>query len=178
MKENNPLDRYDLKLLIPKLEDFLEENKVAQMNFKATRHQAGQRSSLLDLWLSNCPSKCSEISNVTNLSSEHEGVKLTLNIKGAVIKRQFAVVRSYKELNAKNILAELERLGNFDQELEYDNPDDIADGVKMKLNKVIEKLAPGKRIQIKKRDEIGSKKAREAFDKARKLKKLSKNLLH
>ena len=173
LRENNPMDCYDIKLLIPRLEDFLEENRVAQLNFKATRHQTGQRSTLLDLWLSNCPEKCTEMKNIVNISSQHEGVKLILKIKGAIVKKQFAVVRSFKRLNASNILYELEKIGNFDDEMESNDPEIIADGVKAKLNQVIEKLAPRKRIQLKKENDIESKDAKDAFEKARKLKKKS-----
>ena len=155
------------------LEDFLEDKKLAQLNFKATRHQQGQRSSLLDLWFSNCPSKCTDIANITNLSSEHEGVKLTIKIKGAIVKSQFAIVRSYKELNAANIMMELGKLDNFEDALKSSDPNEIAEIVKTKLNKVVEKLAPSKRVQIKKKDQIKGKKARDAFAKARELKKKS-----
>ena len=92
LRQNNLMDRYNLKLIIPKQEDFLEDSKLAQMNFKAMRHQRGQQSSLLDLWITNFPDKCSEIGNLTNLSSEHEGVKMTVRVKGAIIESQFTVI--------------------------------------------------------------------------------------
>ena len=100
LKENNPSDRYDLKLIIPVFEDFLIDNKISQLNFKATRHCIGQRSSLLDLYLTTSPDKCTNVHNIVNLSSEHEGVALTFKIKGAINKDQFSTIR-----NTRNIIA-------------------------------------------------------------------------
>merc|ERR1711954_159988 len=48
LPENNPIDRQDLKLLIPELMNFQESWKVTQINTKPTRHRLGQRSSLID----------------------------------------------------------------------------------------------------------------------------------
>ena len=154
MKENNPDERYDLKLIIPVLEEFLDERKVSQINFKATRHRTGHRSSLLDLWLASSPDKCTNVKNIVNLSSEHEGVELKYRAEGIIIKAQFAVVKSTKNLNATNIIEELEKLNMFRDELEMTDPDEIAESLKTKLNTVSKKLVPSWKIQVSKKREF------------------------
>ena len=96
---------------------------------------------------------------------------MTIKVKGAIVKQQFAVVRNAKKLNAFNLLAELEKLNNFEDEMKMENPDEIAENVKKKLNIVIDKLAPFKRIQVKKKTNISAK-TKELFEKA----KVAKNI--
>ena len=64
---NNPDQRHDIKDLIPILDNFLADNRVAVLNSDVTRHKAGKRSTLLDLFMSNVPEKCSNWKNIPNL---------------------------------------------------------------------------------------------------------------
>merc|ERR1711954_121816 len=96
-----------------------------------------------------------------------------MRIKGAVVKSQFCVARSFKELNAKRILEELAKLNDFEDEMKSDDPDRIAEGVKDKLNTVVNKLAPSKLVQKRKKDDVASKNAKIAYEKAKNLKKIA-----
>ena len=170
-KENNPEQRKDIKNLIPMLEDFMAEFNVVQMNIKTTRHRIGERSTTLDLFLTNIPAKCSQWKNVENLTSEHDGVAMTVKIDNIVKKPQFMVVRNTKLLNASNILEELKKMNNFTDEEKSDDVDVVAEGILKKLNVIAKKLAPTKRVQIKKHAEkIHSQEARNLFDEAKQIK--------
>ena len=61
LPENNPTDRNDLKLIIPEFESFLAAQKVTQLNTKPTRHRQGQRSSLIDLFLTLAGEKLNKL---------------------------------------------------------------------------------------------------------------------
>ena len=83
---NNLDGRQDLKLLIPIFKDCLARNNLQLINTKPTRHRYGQRSTLIDLIFVDNPLKCNNWLNVTNLTSEHEGVLFDYCINDAMIK--------------------------------------------------------------------------------------------
>ena len=61
---NDPMGRDELKDLIPLLEDFMEDQNMTLLNKVPTRHHAHHRSSLLDLYITNCPQKIYNIQNI------------------------------------------------------------------------------------------------------------------
>ena len=83
---NNPESRPELKEMIKMIEKFMRDKSVNQVNFKPTRHRNKQRSTLLDLFIVNCPDKCSDIRNGINSTSEHEYVVLNL-LKQPVVRK-------------------------------------------------------------------------------------------
>ena len=168
LPQNNPIDRQDLKLLIPELENFIASHNLVQLNWLATRHRTGQRSTLIDLFFSTAPDKCTNCQNVINLTSEHEGVRIDMNINKAVIKQQFAIVRNQRALNAHSLLEELKAVNYFTEESKLEDVTEITNAVKSKLNSIVTKLAPFKRIQLKTKTlKIKSKKAKDLLEKAK-----------
>ena len=67
---NDPCSRPELRALTPLFEDMLIKCDLHQLNKKPTRHMVGQRSSLLDLFLSNIPQRISNLENILNTTSE------------------------------------------------------------------------------------------------------------
>ena len=127
----------------------------------------GQRSTFIDLLIASNPLKCSNWRNICNLTSEHEGVICDYNFKDAMIKEQFRVIRDNRQLNYVNISKKLEEVGYFNDEIKLEDVDALTMAVKEKLNKVLQSLAPMKRIQLKretefKRDEETTKIFKEA----------------
>merc|ERR1711954_212147 len=114
-------------------EKFLAENSLTQINSKCTRHRLGQRSSLLDIFVTNVTLKCSQWENLANLSSEHQAVKVLFRITERIHKQQFMVIRNTKELNAKNITDFLSRVNNFEDELEMEDVNQITDSILEKM---------------------------------------------
>ena len=168
---NNPERRNDLKLIIPEFEECLANNDLTLINSKPNHHRHGQRSTLIDLFIASKPLKCSSWKNISNLTSEHEGVICDYNINDALIKGQFRLVRDSRRLNLHNITMRLRDLDFFNPEMNITDINDMTLAVKDKLNQVINILAPTKRIQLKgelnhKRDEESTK----LFEEARRTK--------
>ena len=99
LPSNNPSSRPELKRLIEALVEFQTKHNVGQLNHKATRHRMNQRSTLIDLFLSNCPEKCTKIVNGTNTTSEHDFVTMTLTKEKVIKSPQFFESRNTKHLN-------------------------------------------------------------------------------
>ena len=89
------------------------------------------------MFLTNVPQKCTDWSNVANLSSEHKGFFVTMKISDMIVKEQFAVFRDTRRLNAANMLPLLRKFNNFKDKLTMLDPNKITDGLMTKLNKVI-----------------------------------------
>ena len=104
MAENDPLARPELAALFPHWDKFISDNELVQMNYKPTRHCRGQKSSLLDLIFTNRPLLCENISNIPNLTSEHENLQLDIRVKPKIIRPQFLTIRNYQDLNYNNIM--------------------------------------------------------------------------
>merc|ERR1711954_338926 len=98
-------------------EKFLAENSLTQINSKCTRHRIGQRSSLLDIFLTNVTLKCSRWENLANQSSEHEAVKILFRLTSRIHRQQFLVTRDTRRLNYSNIIEILCKHDFFNAEL-------------------------------------------------------------
>ena len=68
---NDPDSRYDIRKLNEVLTKYKDLAQLQQLNFKATRHQQGCRPSLLDLYLSNTPTKIDSITTKHRIISDH-----------------------------------------------------------------------------------------------------------
>ena len=84
LKGKDPKSRADLKNLIPILKKFQDDFNFAILNKKPTLFQQGQRPSLLDLLLTNKPESISDIQNVANWSSEHQGVYCMIKVNNLI----------------------------------------------------------------------------------------------
>merc|ERR1711954_184541 len=96
---NDPCSRAEIKALNPILEDIMVTLNLNQLNHKPTRHQFGQRSSLLDLYLCNIPQRISNIENTINTLSEYDRVKCRLHMKTAIRQSKSFLKRDYRACN-------------------------------------------------------------------------------
>ena len=96
---------------------------------------------------------------------------MNINVSNIIYKQQFRVVRNWRLLNSSNLLEELEKVGGLEEEFKIEDLEDITEAVKKKLNDVITRIAPFKRIQIK-RDvkQIKDRKAGSLFEESSKAK--------
>ena len=109
---NDPTNRPELKALTPIWDQCMLDCGLIQLNFKNTWHMPGKRPSLLDLYYTTKPQMISGVENVTNMLSEHDGVKLNLHTKNLRVRPQFDVVRNYKNVNYQNLMEELDENRN------------------------------------------------------------------
>ena len=107
-KKGNPLSRPELKALSPIWDLCMLENNLTQINFKNTWHMVGKHSSLLDLYYCTAPEVINGVTNVTNILSEHDGIKLNIHTKEKHIKAQCIVKQIYTHLNYNNLMTLLD----------------------------------------------------------------------
>merc|ERR1711954_293953 len=83
----------------PLFEDMLISCDLHQLNKKPTRHMVGQKSSLLDLFLSNIPQRISNLENILNTTSKHEGVKCLIGLNSSIRQCRTFIQRDYRSCN-------------------------------------------------------------------------------
>merc|ERR1711954_191890 len=131
---NNPLVRPELKALTPVLEDFMATCNLTQTNWEPTRHQAGQNSLLLDLYLTNIPERVKGVKNFHNTMSEHEGVACTLLTKTPVMAAKSVLLRDYRLANFATMQPLIDQSKKLQSLLSNSDPEEIAtklvDGIK------------------------------------------------
>ena len=91
---NDPYNRQDIRDTLPLLDEIIDDHSFTQLNNNNTRFRAGQRPSLLDLFVSNCPDHIKNVGTFVNLASEHLGVECAFSNSKTDIKPQFKNIRS------------------------------------------------------------------------------------
>ena len=86
--KNYPLSRPEFRALCTIWDTFMLENKLSQINFKNMCHCVGKKSSLLNLFYCTAPKTINGILNVSNILSEHDGVRITVDCKSKLCRPQ------------------------------------------------------------------------------------------
>ena len=110
--KNDPMSRQEIKALSPIWDQCMLDCGLVQMNFKDTLHMPGKRLCLLDLYYCTKPEMVSDINNVTNFLSEHDGVTLNLHTKIIRYRPQSEVIRNHNEVNNSNLMNEFDENKN------------------------------------------------------------------
>merc|ERR1711954_538475 len=122
-----------------------------QLNHKPTRHQVGNRSSLLDLYLSNVPQRVSNMENIMNTTSEHEGVRCILLLKSSIRQGKSFLKRDFRNCTY-NLMQPLVDSNFKLQSLFSDrNPEIIADKLGEGLKEITDLLVVKQQIQQRSR---------------------------
>ena len=150
---NDAAKRSRIKSLIDAYEMMRNDCNICQLNFKPTRYRRGQRPSLLDHFMTNAPNRVDGVETIHNHIADHTFVKLNFHREVLQSKPQFREVRDYKNLNSDNLMKEIEENEELQSVFSKECPNDIFKTLITELNKIIDKLAPSKLIQIKKKDQ-------------------------
>ena len=153
---NNPGARPDIGDLVNELESFQTRHKVTLMNNKNTRHRRLDRPTLLDLVLTNCPHKITSVTNLSNVTSEHDAVSCIVRTETSLQEPQYMWVRPSRELNAENMLPFLEG-DKFNKVFNYQDPDLAFKKFDDAVQNMEDCLAPKTRVQVKKKKEDENK---------------------
>ena len=150
--ENNPLSRPELKALYPIWEQCIIDNDLCQMNRKNTWHRPGKRSSLLDIFFSNCPNLIDGVQNMVNTLSEHDGVRVNFHTSEIISKPLFTTRRIYKNVTHDKLLEILDEKRNskIQSIFSSQDPDRIASTILEELNNALKNLMVIKKEQTKK----------------------------
>ena len=152
---NDPLERNDLKVLYPILDDFITINNMTQVNWSPTRHRIGQKSTLLDIFISNCPGKINGVTYVPNSLSEHEGVLMTLHNEDIQIQPQFFSRCCYKKVIWNNLEPLITNSNILNSVFSSRDPDYITNSLLDETNRFMDLLAPITQHQRTKKSKDG-----------------------
>ena len=144
---NDPLERSDLKVLYPILDDFINTNNLTQMNWEPTRHRSGNKSSLVDIFLSNSPNKIDGVEYVPNSLSEHEAIMISLFTDDIQVQPQFFSSCNFSDVNWNNLEPLINNSEKLNDMFHSRDPDVIASSIIEDTNRFIDILAPASRKQ-------------------------------
>ena len=142
--------RADLKELTPRFDDLLNTQGLVVVNKELTWSRPGRRKSLLDLFVLDNPQLVMKCINVVNIMSEHAGVSMTINVALKKKNQQFITTRNFKNLTWENLEPKIQEEKSLNDLFATQDPNIVAENLLSGLNKIINKLAPPKRIQINK----------------------------
>ena len=166
-EENDPENRPDLKRLIPILTEFQKTHKFILTNKKATRHRVNQNPTLLDLVLTNAPDTILGNEYCSNFCSEHKVIVTKIKTSPINVNAQFINTRDYKNITPDNLNSMISSSQVFNEIFNEDDPNIITDKYINEMNRIINTLAPTRRIQVNKRNKTKlSDEVKEAIDKA------------
>ena len=142
--------RADLKELTPRFDDLLNTQGLVVVNKELTWSGPGRRKSLLDLFVLDNPQLVMNCINIVNIMSEHAGVSMTINVALKKKNQQFITTRNFKNLTWENLEPKIQEEKSLNDLFATQDPDIVAENLLSGLNKIINKLAPPKRIKINK----------------------------
>ena len=167
LEKNDPENRPDIRKLIPILTEFQKSNKVILTNHRPTRFRINQTPTLLDLVMTNSPDTIAENRYCNNFCSEHEAIVTKIKTTPININVQFMNVRDQRNLTPENINKMIEDSHVFNDIFSEKDPNKITDMYTNEMNRIINTLAPTRRVQISKRNKYKlSDEVKEAMHKA------------
>ena len=141
---------YKLKPLMEEFKKRILPLGVVQCVRGTTRSWPGQADSCLDLVFTNVPEKLSQVQSLVRGYSDHKlviGTRYTKNIKEST---RYVRRRSYKNFDEAAFLQKLREISMFDI-YTCQNASQAADLLTNKINKILDEMAPVKKIQIRSR---------------------------
>ena len=129
------------------------------MNFKPTRHRFDCKSSLLDMFLANIPLKCSNVRNMCNLISDHDGVSMFIHFKDFTPKVKSYIQRNYNRFMYSNIEKFLLSSKDLKEVFRKNDSNEIRNHLLDRLNKITVALVSKRKVQIKKKNPVSCQEA-------------------
>ena len=146
---NDPLSRYELRMLTETYESHLRKNHMSQINFEPTRHWPGRGSTLLDHFQSTCPEKFNNIQNIRSHIADHDLVKANVHVIDLFRKPQYKRYRKYNNVNYTNIMTLIEANPMLQKIFNFKCPHKIAKTIVEAYNSILNFLAPTITEEIK-----------------------------
>ena len=144
------LGREDLKVLLPKYQDFICENSLAIINKEYTRYQSGQNPSLIDHLLTSSPNHFDNVITKKTLISDHRMVTTLFHVHEIVDTPKYIFKTNWNGMNPINLteaMLESEALMSI---LSMMNPNKIWETYIREMNKIVNTLAVTKVVQCTK----------------------------
>ena len=141
---------YKIYKLVTLFNDHLESNGITTHNKKMTRYESNSPPSSLDHFYSNCPTNIDNVQTHTNIFSDHSIISLCYSSKLKIYQPKFIKVRNRKLLTKNRLEKFINQSIALNNIFTYADPELIANILHIKLNAIINLIAPSKNIQFKK----------------------------
>ena len=150
---NNHNSKYNIKQLYEDYLNFLIENNLTILNKKFTRYSSHQSPSLIDHVVTNSPALVSEVLTTRNLISDHCTLTCNFLTKERVNFIRFRIIRDFKNLTQDSLKFKLQKNIKIQNILRETDPNVIAETLNDELNRIIDELAPKKRVIVNKKNQ-------------------------
>ena len=147
---NNHNIQYNIKDLYDKYRDFLIDNDLTILNNKFTRYAPHQAPSTLDHVVTNTPAFMGDVQTKHNIISDHCSLTVDFLSKTREYVPRFKFIRNWKLASPDSLRYAVSKNINLQNLLQVECPDKVAETLQEELNKIINELAPEKRVMINK----------------------------
>ena len=129
--------------------EFISDNALVQHNHEPTRYMVGQKPSLIDQFISNCPQNIDGIETIKSHIADHCLVNLRFHTKDLIQSPQFMKKRDTRNLIRENIAPLIIQNIELNSVFTMTNTNKIAQIILTELNDIIEYLAPSRIVQVR-----------------------------
>ena len=151
--DNDPLADPDNRRLYEIQEEHDMANDMVRVNNLPTHHFPGRGSMLIDHIVMTHSNKWDGIENIRNLTSHHDAVACNYHVKDISRKPQYRRFRSYKYMNLEALMNLIESSEKLNETFfSKTDPDDIAETLIEEYNRILNTIAPSKRVPIRKEE--------------------------
>ena len=149
LEANDNFRRQDTKKMTQIYRDFMDQNDFCLINWEPTRHWSGSRSSLVDHFITNCPNYIDNIQTKHNCIADHDSVSCLLHTEILIDRPQFMLKRNWTNLTRDNLKYEIHNNDQLCSVFAMTSTNKIWNVILLQMNSIINKLAPGKIVQLK-----------------------------
>ena len=149
LEGNDPCGRFDIKYMYDHYLDTMALIGGVQMNFEATRHRVGQRSSLLDHCFATNPTHIDNVETILSHISDHSVVKWQYHCEELKFHPQFIKTRKFSNLTREVMLEDIRNNVSLNAVLSNTNTDQVTNTIITEYNDMINRHAPATIIQVR-----------------------------
>ena len=118
-------------------------------NKEFTRYAPHQKPSIIDHVISNCPHLIDPIDTKVTCISDHCSLTFNVRAKPENLSPRFRYQRNLANLSAENLIREVEMSQKLQTIYQYSDPNLVAPIIRDELDRIINLLAPKKRVQVR-----------------------------
>ena len=149
MLETNDNHRKLIRELKEMYETYMDDQDLTIHNTEATRFWSGCRPSLLDQFVSDCPSFIDNVTSYHGHISDHDIVTMQYHTNELKEEQQFRMVRNWANLTPENMMVMIMKNVKLNSILSMHQTNKVWNIFLEEINTIINTLAPAHIIQIK-----------------------------
>ena len=149
MLETNDNHRKLIRELKEMYETYMDDQDLTIHNTEATRFWSGCRPSLLDQFVSDCPSFIDNVTSYHGPISDHYIITMQYHTNELKEEQQFRMVRNWTNLTPENMMVMIMKNVKLNSILSMQQTNKVWNIFLEEINTIINTLAPAHIIQIK-----------------------------